>query len=180
MRALLAGLVLVASGRAASAAPSPAPEKGAVHIEIFKKARELRLYRGDFLIREFPVGLGLDPVTAKARQGDHATPERHYRVCSKNPNSRFYLSLALSYPNREDGKRGVKDGLITARQEQAIAQALNAGRCPPWNTALGGEIFIHGNGAGSDWTWGCVALEDKDMRELYALAGIGTEVLIHP
>jgi L,D-peptidoglycan transpeptidase YkuD (ErfK/YbiS/YcfS/YnhG family) len=44
-------------------------------------------------------------------------------------------------------------------------QALEARKTPPQNTKLGGDIYIHGNGAGSDWTWGCVALENEDIRE---------------
>ncbi len=58
--------------------------------------------------------------------------------------------------------------------------AIDNGRCPPWNTRLGGEIFIHGRGSGSDWTLGCVALDDADMKELYDAVSLGTPVIIHP
>ena len=51
---------------------------------------------------------------------------------------------------------------------------------PPWDTPLGGEIFIHGGGSGSDWTWGCVALDDDDVRELYRAVRVGTPVTIEP
>jgi lipoprotein-anchoring transpeptidase ErfK/SrfK len=39
-------------------------------------------------------------------------------------------------------------------------------------------LFIHGNGSQSDWTWGCVALDDKDIRELFDAVPIGTPVTI--
>jgi lipoprotein-anchoring transpeptidase ErfK/SrfK len=49
---------------------------------------------------------------------------------------------------------------------------------PLQNTRLGGELFIHGNGSQSDWTWGCVALDDKDIRELFDSVPVGTPVTI--
>jgi lipoprotein-anchoring transpeptidase ErfK/SrfK len=62
----------------------------------------------------------------------------------------------------------------------AWALAVLLAQPVPWNTALGGEIFIHGHGSGSDWTWGCVALDDADIQELYSLIPVGTPVRIHP
>ena len=49
---------------------------------------------------------------------------------------------------------------------------------PPQKTALGGEVYIHGNGSQSDWTWGCVALDDKDIRELFDAVTVNTKVMI--
>ncbi len=45
---------------------------------------------------------------------------------------------------------------------------------------VNGLIYIHGNGASSDWTWGCVALENEDMRELCDAVQVGTPVTIKP
>jgi lipoprotein-anchoring transpeptidase ErfK/SrfK len=59
-------------------------------------------------------------------------------------------------------------------------RALKTKKTPPQNTALGGDIYIHGNGAGSDWTWGCVALENEDIRELFDATRVGTPVVIEP
>ena len=42
------------------------------------------------------------------------------------------------------------------------------------------SVYIHGNGARSDWTWGCVALENEDIRELYEAVTVGTPVIIKP
>jgi L,D-peptidoglycan transpeptidase YkuD (ErfK/YbiS/YcfS/YnhG family) len=58
--------------------------------------------------------------------------------------------------------------------------ALERRERPPWNTPLGGEIFIHGNGSQSDWTWGCVALDNEDMKELFDAIPKGTNVVIEP
>ncbi|HLA09634.1 MAG TPA: L,D-transpeptidase [Pyrinomonadaceae bacterium] len=41
-------------------------------------------------------------------------------------------------------------------------------------------LYIHGNGAQSDWTLGCVALENGDIRELYDAVDVGTPVIIKP
>ena len=82
------------------------------------------------------------------------------------------MSLGLSYPNVEDAERGLRDGLISRAQHDAIVKAIKRKPTPPQNTTLGGDIYIHGNGASSDWTWGCVALENEDIRELFdAVAG---------
>jgi lipoprotein-anchoring transpeptidase ErfK/SrfK len=59
-------------------------------------------------------------------------------------------------------------------------RALRAKRAPLQNTRLGGDIYIHGNGASSDWTWGCVALENEDIRELFDAVSTGTPVKIEP
>jgi L,D-peptidoglycan transpeptidase YkuD (ErfK/YbiS/YcfS/YnhG family) len=49
---------------------------------------------------------------------------------------------------------------------------------PPQNTRLGGDIFIHGNGSQGDWTWGCVALDDPDMKELFDAVPLKAKVVI--
>jgi hypothetical protein len=59
-------------------------------------------------------------------------------------------------------------------------RALREKKGPPQSTLLGGDIYIHGNGAGSDWTWGCVALENEDVRELFNAVTVGTPVRIEP
>ena len=156
------------------------PPVRAPRIEVFKARRELVLYSADRPLKTYRIGLGLDPVRRKVRQGDRRTPEGSYTVCRKNPASSFYLSLGLTYPNLEDAERGRAAGLISRTQHRRIRDALARGDCPPWNTALGGELFIHGHGSGSDWTWGCVALDNEDIKELYSLITVGTPVRIHP
>lgn len=149
-------------------------------IEVFKAKRELLLYDGDKLVRTYHVALGTNPVPAKELQGDRATPEGSYFICQKNPQSRYHLSLAISYPGPADAKRGLKANLISKQEYKAILKADADRKTPPWNTKLGGEIFVHGRGSTPDWTWGCVALDDTDIEELYRLVPVKTPITINP
>lgn len=149
-------------------------------VVVEKGGRRLRLYAGGELVRVRRVVLGSDPQGDKERQGDGRTPEGDFQICMKNGKSKFYLSLGLTYPNAEDAERGLRDGLISQAQQRSITRAVAAGRCPPWNTALGGEIFIHGGGTTGDWTLGCVALENSEIKELFDILPAGTPVQIKP
>ncbi len=149
-------------------------------IVVMKSKRRLELYSDGALVRSYRVGLGLNPVPDKERQGDRRTPEGEFYVFTKNNKSAFYLSLGLSYPNIEDAQRGLRGGLISRAQHDAIVRAIKRKATPPQNTALGGDIYIHGNGATSDWTWGCVALENADIKELFDAVQVGTPVTIKP
>lgn len=177
---LAAGLLALAA--AAAAGPSvPLPVAiESPRLVVQKARRQLLVYSGETLLKTYRVGLGGNPVPPKERQGDLATPEGSYVVCIRNPRSRFLLSLGLNYPNAADADRGLSAGLVTRSQHRRIVERARTGACPPWNTALGGEIFIHGRGSATDWTWGCVALDDDDMRELYPRIPVGTPVVIEP
>lgn len=147
-------------------------------ILVKKSERKLFLYSAGKLARTYHVGLGLSPVGDKVREGDRRTPEGDFYVFTKNDKSAFYLSLGVSYPNAVHAERGLRDSLISRAQYESIISALNAKQAPPQNTKLGGDIYIHGNGASSDWTWGCVALENDDVRELFNAVPVGTPVRI--
>lgn len=149
-------------------------------IEVFKAKRVLLLFDADKLIKTYRVGLGTNPVPPKEKKDDRATPEGSYFICSKNPQSKFHLSLAISYPGSADARRGLNAGLISKADYQAIIQASADHKTPPWGTKLGGEVFVHGNGAASDWTWGCIALDNPDIEELYKLVPVNTPITIHP
>jgi lipoprotein-anchoring transpeptidase ErfK/SrfK len=149
-------------------------------IVVEKGARRLTLYSAGERVRVFGVALGFEPSGDKVKQGDGRTPEGDFYVCMKNERSKFYLSLGLSYPNAEDAERGLRDGLITRAQHKQILNAIGRGAKPPWNTPLGGEIFIHGGGTASDWTWGCVALANEQVKELFDAVPLGTHVRIDP
>jgi hypothetical protein len=86
----------------------------------------------------------------------------------------------LNYPNAGDGRRGFDAGRISAEELTAIETAERERRMPPWNTALGGEIFIHGRGDRSEGTAGCIAVSDSAIEEIYALVYVGTPVRIEP
>lgn len=131
-------------------------------IIVSKSKRKLFLMNGDQVLRWFRVGLGFEPEGDKLHAGDGRTPEGRYWIDRRNPNSNYHLSLGISYPNSRD-----------------VAEALALGKNP------GGDIFIHGRagknrGKGRDWTWGCIAVHDKAMEEIYAMVETGTEIYILP
>ena len=163
-----------------SSLPDQSPIPGDCVVVIHKSERVLGLYLGGRLVQAYPVGLGRHPEGTKERQGDGRTPEGQYFICTRNSRSQFHLFLGVSYPNRQDADRGVEQGRITRDQHRAIVEATDAGRRPPWDTALGGEVGIHGGGAATDWTLGCIALDDDAVDRLWDALKIGDPVLIEP
>lgn len=157
----------------------PLPRLRRPQVVVEKSAHRLTVYDGARPVRSYRAAVGSGKGD-KVREGDRCTPEGEFIICVKNPKSRFTQALGLSYPNIEDARRGLRDGLITRRQHDAIVLAVRQGRRPPWKTPLGGEIMIHGGGAGRNWTDGCIALEDADILELYRALPVGTPVTILP
>ena len=151
-----------------------------MHILIEKSKRRLTLTRADESDLIFSIVLGKCPEGHKMREGDFRTPEGEYYVCTKNAKSKYHLALGLSYPNPSDADDALKRNELTPAQHEAILAAHAAGRRPPWDTPLGGFIMIHGGGTASDWTAGCIALENADIETLFALCPMGTKVLIVP
>jgi len=152
----------------------------AVTIRIEKGRRRLQITTVDGVLCEYPVKLGRNAAADKAVEGDLATPLGEFYVCAKNPHSKFFLSLCVSYPNADDAARGLECGLISAAQHEEILAAIGARKIPPQHTALGGEIYIHGDGHRSESTRGCIALENAAMQRVYDAAEIGTPVVIVP
>ncbi len=150
------------------------------HIVIRKKQRLLKIYDSNRLIRKYKFALGFAPTGDKQTEGDGKTPEGEFYIFTKNDRSRFYLSLGLSYPNAEDAKRGLKEKIISQEEYDAIVKAIDEKRMPPQKTALGGEIYIHGGGTETDWTEGCVALQNKEIKEIFDAIPVGTKVKILP
>lgn len=161
-------------------------------IVVLKGQRRMGLYSGGKLVNTptgaacWPVALGVTmlgsyPEGPKQRQGDRKTPEGWYRTSDK-PSSQFYAAIAVHYPNADDAERGLRQGLITQGQRDAIVASLARGQKPNQNTALGGEILIHGGGSFTDWTLGCVAMDDAEIDALRAQLpkGMSTDLLILP
>lgn len=152
---------------------------------VVKDVRRIGVYENDTLVPghcyQIEMGFGADDGP-KLRRGDNRTPEGWYAISHRNPASQFYRSLGITFPNFDDVMRGVENGVIDRAVGNALTSAINAGRLPSQNTALGGNIFIHGNPNGwtNDWTWGCVATSNANMDELYRLGDPGTAVLILP
>jgi hypothetical protein len=108
---------------------------------VLKSKRQLLLYSDNRVVRTYRIGLGFDPVNDKIKEGDGATPEGDFYIFTKNAKSSFHLSLGLSYPNAEDAKRGLREGLVTQAQHDQIVKAVRRKLAPPQNTPLGGQIY---------------------------------------
>jgi L,D-peptidoglycan transpeptidase YkuD (ErfK/YbiS/YcfS/YnhG family) len=145
-----------------------ATQKGpADKILIEKKERLLLLLSRGKVLKTYKIALGGNPNGPKERQGDDKTPEGTYVIDSRNKDSRYHLSLHISYPNEKDKKRAKELGV-----------------------SPGGDIMIHGikNGfswAGDyhtevDWTKGCIAVTDEEIEEIAKLVPNGTIVEIRP
>ena len=149
-------------------------------IVIKKKDRTLELFDGDKLAKTYDVSLGLVPDGHKEKQGDYRTPEGTYFVCNRNYGSAFHLFLGINYPNAADARAALAAKKIDAKTSQRLVEADKAKRQPNWDSALGGAVGIHGGGVGNDWTWGCIALTDEHIEELWSVCPHGTPVEILP
>ena len=140
-------------------------------VKVYKTDRVVQLLHRDEVIRTYPIRLGFDPIGHKVKEGDGKTPEGTYILDWRNPKSAFYKSLHVSYPNVQD---------------QAKAKQLGV--------SAGGDIMIHGSATSSqiekfpslmkylprnDWTWGCVAVRNIDMDEIWTLVDDGTVITIY-
>lgn len=134
-------------------------------IVVEKAARRLVLMQDGEKLREYRIALGFSPVGDKDRQGDGRTPEGVYRIDRRNDQSAYHLSLGLDYPQVED---------------RARAQA--GGYSP------GGDIMIHGQPNAlpdnvvvkGDWTAGCIAVSNAEIREIWAVTDKDTIVEVRP
>ena len=141
-------------------------------VKVYKSERIVKLLHREQTIRTYPMRLGFDPIGHKVQEGDGKTPEGHYVLDWRNPKSAFYKSLHVNYPNAQD---------------QAKAKQLGV--------SAGGDIMIHGSATTAqvnklpklmnylpqkDWTWGCVAVRNVDMDEIWTLVDDGTIITIYP
>lgn len=159
---------------------NPLPKMKNPTLIVKKSERKLELFDGKKHIKTYSVALGFAPAGDKEIEGDGKTPEGDFYVFTKNPKSNFYLSLGLSYPGLKDAKRGLEQKLITQAEYDEIVDALKNKRMPLQKTKLGGEIYIHGGGNSDDWTWGCVALKNEEIKELFDAIPVGAKVTIKP
>lgn len=160
MKAVLAIAVIVGlSGCSSKFRTYTGPE--VTRVVVFKEARKMYLLHQEKVLKSYAIDLGFAPVGDKQVEGDGKTPVGHYTIDRRNPNSRFHLSVGIDYPNEAD-----------------IAEARALGKEP------GGDIFIHGRGNAltqlrPDWTWGCIAVTDDEIEEIYAMVRDGTQISIY-
>ena len=131
-------------------------------VQIIKSTRQMVLFNHQRPLAVHRVQLGFAATGHKQFEGDGKTPEGRYHINRRNPNSSFFLSIGIDYPN-------ARDRLYAAEM----------------NRRPGGDIFIHGWGdekrarKNSDWTAGCVAVTNDEMRRVYAMVRDGTPVDIY-
>src|SRR5688500_10140132 len=136
-------------------------------VVVRKGERKLQLMRNGVPLRTFKVALGLRPEGHKQFEGDFRTPEGSYRLTRRNPNSEYFLSIQVDYPNDRD-----------------LARARSQGLRP------GGAIMIHGQPntpkksrdyySNVDWTEGCIAVSNSDMVEIWLMTPPDTPIEILP
>ena len=161
-RLLIATLAMAASGLL-NAGEFPVADL----VVIEKGERELHLLQDGEIFRTFPIALGIRPVGDKKQEGDFRTPEGKYVLDSRNPNSEYFLSIHISYPNAQDRRESRELGV------------------PP-----GGAIMIHGQPnvprysetyyRTQDWTNGCIAVSNSDMIDIWLMTGENTPIEIRP
>ncbi|ACC98282.1 hypothetical protein Emin_0727 [Elusimicrobium minutum Pei191] len=143
------------------------PENAVIDkIVILKEKRIMEVSQKEELLKSYKISLGFEPKGHKEQQGDGKTPEGIYKVDGKNPHSRYYKNLGVSYPNDKD-------------RAAAKAKGINPG----------GDIKIHGIGKDywhikenilGDWTLGCIAVTNAEIDEIYNHTPIGITVEIKP
>ncbi len=136
-------------------------------VVIEKAARKLHLMQNGKILRTFRIALGMVPVGDKKQEGDLRTPEGRYLLDRRNPDSDFFLSIHISYPNAEDRREAAERGVEP-----------------------GGAIMIHGQPneptrseayyRTRDWTNGCVAVSNSDMIDIWLMTGDDTPIEIRP
>lgn len=162
---LLSAILLAACGSASSQTRAVPAGSKADRLLVDKSERLLIAYRGDQEIARYTnIRFGDAPAGHKQFEGDERTPEGDYSISGRNPKSAYHLSLRISYPNAAD---------------RAYAKAQ--GRSP------GGDIFIHGQPnrwpgptLATDWTDGCIALSNAEIKQLWDLVPDGTPITIRP
>ena len=136
---------------------------------VLVKKHEKRLYlmKSKKPFKIYRVAFGANSKGPKRMEGDERTPEGTYILDYKNPDSDFYKSIHISYPNDQDIKRAREMGVVP-----------------------GGDIMIHGQKNGSknfsriqryvNWTDGCIAVTNAEMDEIWTLVDVGTPITIEP
>jgi murein L,D-transpeptidase YafK len=136
-------------------------------VLVIKSESKLYLLKENKIFATYHVAFGANPEGHKRRVGDERTPEGRYLLDFKKPDSDFYKSIHISYPNEADIKRARQSG-------------VSPGCC----------IMIHGqkNGLGwlawiaqrFDWTDGCIAVTNSAMDEIWEAVRVGTPIEIKP
>ena len=136
-------------------------------VLVLKSERKLHLQQRGETIKSYRISLGKQPSGAKQREGDLRTPEGFYWIDWRKTSDKYQLSLHISYPNARD--------LANARQAGVPAGSMIMIHGTPLDEEYP-EWFFHT----LDWTEGCIAMKNADMREVWSLVKDGTLIEIRP
>ncbi|MBK9175419.1 MAG: L,D-transpeptidase family protein [Flavobacteriales bacterium] len=131
-----------------------------IRFHVAKSKRRFTVLAHDSALKSYPCVLGEVPMGDKFHQGDRRTPEGTFTFRSKRVHAQWHKFIWVDYPNAESWRR------YHARRRDGVI---------PAHAGVGGEIGVHGvpDGmdhwidAGMDWTWGCIALRNADVDEVY-------------
>ena len=160
--------------------------KDTIRIVIDTNEQTLKVFQGNKETLHFAnIAIGRYGATIDRRKGDHKTPLGRFTIAWITDATSFHRLFGLLYPGKEQAIRALQAGVLDQRTWKTINQALSAGRLPPQNTVLGGNLGIHGIGKGDkniheqfNWTNGCVALtnEQIDLLSIWVRKGTSVEI----
>lgn len=143
------------------------PEADSVLVD--KTARRLYLIKEGVPYRSYKASFGANPRGHKEQEGDQRTPEGHYLLDWRNPESRFYKSIHVSYPNEEDRRRAAALGVDPGG-------LIMIHGMPNWNVSGWADWFFEGR----NWTNGCIAVKNAEMDEIWQAVRPDTPIEIRP
>lgn len=167
--------------------PMPDVGEAEVWVRIDLYDRELVVYRGKEMITSIPhVGIGNSGAQRVRLQGSRMTPLGEFKIERINRQSQFNTFYGINYPTQEVVEEALTTGLISPVEYRRFMRDKQRGRMTPAYTSLGGHIGIHGLGSRDpriheryDWTDGCLALKNDDLKRIDPWLRPGTTVLIH-
>ncbi|MDZ5603488.1 L,D-transpeptidase family protein [Pseudomonas sp. RP23018S] len=136
-------------------------------ILVLKSERRLQLISRGEPLKTYRISLGKQPKGAKVREGDKRTPEGFYWIDWRKNSSRYNLAMHISYPNVTDAARARREGVAAGSMIMIHGTPLDE-QYPEW--------YFHT----LDWTEGCIAMRNADMREVWSLVKDGTMIEIRP
>jgi murein L,D-transpeptidase YafK len=157
-----------------------------VWLAIDTDQLQLAVMEGDTALQVFEnIAIGSNGPTLAKRRGDSTTPLGEFTITQIRPSNRFELFMAIDYPNRDHTERAYQENRIDVAEYKALRYNLDRGQPPSQSTSLGGQLGIHGVGRGDmkvhetvNWTEGCIALTNEQLRELTKWVAVGTRVVV--
>ncbi len=140
---------------------------GIDRILVVKKDRKMYLYKDGKVQSVIPVSLGKNPVGHKQQKGDNRTPEGEFFIHRKLCSPKYYRSLCISYPRPQDKVKAQARGVNPGGDITIHAQ-------PKWNADGKGDGYT----LSRNWTQGCVAVTNAEMKKLWYAVREGVPITI--